>query len=58
MSGPFYLISESTVYLISESIDLSIIDQDVIKLLRNFIRGHATRGGMTVHIFFAVQFID
>ena len=57
MPGQLYLISESVVYLISESIDLSIFDQDYIKVLRNFIRGHATRGSMTVYIFFALQFI-
>ena len=46
MPGPFYLISEST--------DLSIIEQNFIKLVRNFIQAmqlHATRGIMTVHYF-------
>ena len=46
MPGPFYLISEST--------DLSIIEQNFIKLVRNFIQVmqlHATRGIMTVHYF-------
>lgn len=43
MPGPVYLILEST--------DLSIIDQDFIESVCNIIRGHTTRGNMIVHCF-------